>query len=71
MENGVTNLLLLTLIGLLGFIGRVFYKKMEEFAKEIQNILLSDVEMKKDIERNTEDIKDHEVRITVLEKDKK
>jgi hypothetical protein len=68
--GSVTNLLLVVLIGLIGWIGKIFYEKMEKFGQAIQDILLSDVDMKKDIERNTDDIKDHEVRITTLEKTK-
>jgi len=68
MGDSFTNLLLITLITLLGYIGKIFYDKLEETLKRIEDILLSDVGQKKDIEGIKEDVKDHEVRITYLEK---
>lgn len=62
-----TNILLITLISLLGAISKIFYDKMEDLLKRIEQILLSDVSQKKDIESVQDDIKDHETRITNLE----
>ena len=70
MGDSFTNVLLITLIGLLGTIGKIFYDKMEETLKRIEQILLSDVRQIKDIEGIKEDVKDHETRITSLEKNK-
>jgi hypothetical protein len=70
MGDSFTNLLLITLITLLGYIGKVFYDKMEDVLKRIEQILLSDVGQKKDIENLKEDLEDHEIRITSLEKSK-
>lgn len=71
MGDSFTNLLLVTLITLLGYIGKVFYDKMEDVLRRIEQILLSDVSQKKDIEGIKEDVSNHETRITVLEKEKK
>lgn len=68
MGDSFTNVLLITLITLLGYIGKVFYDKMEDVLKRIEQILLSDVSQKKDIESIKEDVKDHETRLTTLEK---
>lgn len=70
MGDSFTNLLLITLITLLGYIGKVFYDKIEDVLKRIEQILLSDVGQAKDIQKNTEDIKDHESRITTLENER-
>jgi polyhydroxyalkanoate synthesis regulator phasin len=67
MGDSFTNVLLITLITLLGYIGKVFYDKMEDVLKRIEQILLSDVSQKKDIENLKEDMEDHETRITHLE----
>ena len=56
------------LITLLGFIGKVFYEKIETVLKRIEEILLSDLSQKKDIEQLQDDREDHEKRITYLEK---
>lgn len=71
MGDSFTNFLLVVLIALLGFIGKVFYEKMETVLERIEGILLSDVSQKKDIENMKEDISDHEMRITYLEKHEK
>lgn len=71
MVDSFTNLLLVTLITLLGYIGKVFYDKIEDVLKRIEQILLADVGQAKDIQKNTEEIRDHEIRITTLEKENK
>lgn len=68
MGDSFTNFLLVILISLLGFLGKAFYDKIEVLAQKLESILLSDVGQKKDIEKNSENIADHEVRITILEK---
>ena len=68
MGDSFTNLLLIMLITLLGFIGKVFYEKIETVLKRIEEILLSDLSQKKDIEQLQDDREDHEKRITYLEK---
>jgi hypothetical protein len=45
----------------------MFLKKIDRFEKKIEQILLSDVAINKDIEVMKTDIVDHEVRITNLE----
>ena len=66
--DGFTNLLLVTLIALFGAISKIFYNKLEDLVRRIEQILLSDVSQKKDIEGIKDDIADHETRITSLEK---
>ena len=68
MGDSFTNLLLVTLITLLGYIGKVFYDKMEDVLKRIEQILLSDVSQKNDIKNVQDDLHEHEERITALEK---
>lgn len=63
----ITNVLLVILISLLGYIGNKFYNKLEELGTTIQNILLSDMSHTKDIKQLTADRDDHEKRITNLE----
>jgi len=64
----LTNVLIGLLITLISFLGKRLVDKLDDFEKAVQNILISDVEVKKDIEVMKEDIVDHEVRITKLEK---
>jgi len=64
----LTNVLIGLLITLISFLGKRLVDKLDDFEKAVQNILISDVEVKKDIEVIKEDIVDHEVRITKLEK---
>ena len=68
METGALNSVLLgVIIALLSFIGGMLYKKLEEFAKTIQDILVSDMEDKKDIERIDYTLEEHHARIGKLE----
>lgn len=71
MGDSFTNLLLVVLITLLGFIGKVFYEKVEDIFRKIESILLSNMSHNKDIEQLQEDADDHETRITHLENNKK
>lgn len=66
--DGFTNLLLVTLIALFGAISKIFYNKLEDLLKRIEQILLSDVGQKKDLEEHEKRIENHEIRITSLEK---
>ena len=68
METGALNSVLLgVIIALLSFIGGMLYKKLEQFAKTIQDILVSDMEDKKDIERIDYTLDEHHERIGKLE----
>jgi hypothetical protein len=64
----LTNILIGLLIAIIGYIGKMLIGKIDKFEQTVQNILLSDVSNKKDIERLKDDITDHEVRIVRLEK---
>jgi cell division protein FtsB len=66
--DSITNLLLALLIGLLAWLGRVFYSKLEELSKNIKEILISDMGHQKDIEQLKADRDEHEKRIGELEK---
>jgi len=64
----LTNILIGLLIAIIGYIGKMLIGKIVKFEQTVQNILLSDVSNKKDIERLKDDVSDHEVRIVRLEK---
>jgi len=64
----LTNVLIGIVIAIIGYIGQMLIKKIDKFEQTVQNILMSDVSNKKDIERMKDDISDHEVRIVRLEK---
>lgn len=68
MDNVFTNWLLSILGVLISAIAWVFYNKLEDFQKDVHQILLRNVESRKDLERLEEIVDDHEERITVLEK---
>ena len=67
MFNTLSNFLLMILIGLIAYIGKVIYEKIEKLIDEIRIIMLSDVANKKDIEALKEKTEDHEERISLLE----
>jgi len=68
MDNAqLTNVLMTAIFALVAFVSNVFIKKIDRFEKKIEQILLSDVAINKDIEVIKTDIVDHEVRITNLE----
>ena len=69
MDNAtLTNTLISILIILLGFIGGKLYMKLEQFSKVIQDILISDMGNKKDIQRIDGKLVEHEKDITELKK---
>jgi hypothetical protein len=71
MESAnINSVLLSVIILLLTTIGGMLYKKLEEFSKTIQDILLNDMKDKKDIERIDYTLEEHHERIGKLE-DKK
>jgi hypothetical protein len=55
------------IFALVAFVSNMFLKKIDRFEKKIEQILLSDVAINKDIEVIKTDIDNHEVRITNLE----
>jgi hypothetical protein len=63
----LTNWLILIVIGIVGYLGRTFISKLDRFERKVENILLDNVSHKKDIERLTSDVDNHEKRITKLE----
>lgn len=68
MDNAqLTNVLMTAIFALVAFVSNIFIKKIDRFEKKIEQILLSDVAINKDIEIIKIDIIDHEVRITNLE----
>ena len=68
MDNAqLTNVLMTCILGLIAFVSNIFIKKMDRFEKKIEQILMSDVAMNKDIEVMKSDIDNHETRITNLE----
>jgi low affinity Fe/Cu permease len=68
MDNAqLTNVLMTAIFALVAFVSNIFLKKIDRFEKKIEQILMSDVAINKDIEVIKLDIDDHEVRITNLE----
>lgn len=68
MDNAqLTNVLMTAIFGLVAFVSNIFIKKMDRFEKKIEQILMSDVAINKDIEVMRLDIDNHEVRINNLE----
>ena len=63
----LTNILIFVLIGLIGYISKAMLIKIERFEKTVQDILMSDVSNKKDIERLRDDVDNHEIRLVKLE----
>tara|TARA_R110000868_G_scaffold243700_1_gene499715 strand:- start:222 stop:431 length:210 start_codon:yes stop_codon:yes gene_type:complete len=63
----LTNWLILIVIGIVGYLGKTFISKLDRFERKVENILLDNVSHKKDIERLTSDVDNHEKRITKLE----
>lgn len=66
--DALTNILLTVLISIIGSLGVYLMKKLEVLSEKLERILLSDISHSKDIEKNSEDIANHELRITSLEK---
>ena len=63
----VTNLLISILIALISWLAKRLIDKIDKFEKTVQDILMSDVINKKEIEDLKDDVKDHEIRISKLE----
>jgi hypothetical protein len=68
MDNSFTNLLLVMLITLIGYIGKTLYSELKEFSKKIEDIIIADVNTRKDVAQLQKDVTDHEERIIDLEK---
>ena len=68
MFNTLSNYLLMILIGLIAYIGKIIYEKIEKLIDEIRQIMISDMANKKDIETLKSVSLDHEERISKLEK---
>jgi hypothetical protein len=64
----LTNVLIAIVIALIGFVSKEMVKRLDRFEKIVQGILMSDVAVSKDLEKLKEDVKDHEHRISNLEK---
>lgn len=64
----MTNVLIGVVIALIGFVSKELVKRLDRFEKIVQGILMSDVAVSKDLEQLKEDVKDHENRISQLEK---
>lgn len=64
----MTNFLITIVIALIGYVSNQFIKRLDRFERIVQGILMSDVAVSKDIEQIKEDVKDHEIRISQLEK---
>jgi len=68
MDNAqLTNVLMTGILAMIGFVSNIFIKKLDRFEKKIEQILMSDVAINKDIDVMKSDIDNHEIRITHLE----
>ena len=65
--ESMTNALLITLITLLGFIGSIGIRKINELIIEVRTLLLSDLNNKKDIISLQKAVESHEDRLKGLE----
>lgn len=63
----ITNFLMTAIFGLVAFVSNIFLRKMDRFEKKIEQILMSDVAINKDIDMIKSDVENHETRITNLE----
>ena len=64
----MTNFLITIVIALIGYVSNQFIKRLDRFERIVQGILMSDVAVAKDLDKQKEDVKDHEQRISNLEK---
>lgn len=68
MDNAqLTNILMTAIFALVAFVSNIFIRKIDRFEKKIEQILLSDVAINKDIDIIKSDIDNHEIRINNLE----
>ena len=63
----LTNVLISVVIGLIAYVSKRMIDRLDKFEKIVQDILISDVINKKDIETLKSDVEDHEIRISKLE----
>jgi hypothetical protein len=63
----LTNVLITIVIGLITYVSKRMIDRLDKFEKTVQDILISDVINKKDIETLKSDVEDHEIRISKLE----
>jgi len=63
----ITNLLISILIAMIAWLAKRLIEKIDKFEQTVQDILMSDVVNKKEIEDLKDDVKDHEIRISKLE----
>ena len=70
----LTNVLIMIVIALIGYVSKRMIDKMDIFEKKIQEILINDVSVGKDlsqlrseVDEQSDTLSEHEVRITKLE----
>jgi len=63
----ITNILISILIAMIAWLAKRLIEKIDKFEQTVQDILMSDVVNKKEIEDLKDDVKDHEIRISKLE----
>jgi hypothetical protein len=67
--ESMTNVLLITLISLIAFIGKIALGKINDLIKDVKSLLMSDMLNKNNISNLQNDIENHETRINNLEID--
>jgi len=65
--NELTNFLICVLIAIIGWYTNRITVKIDELVKTIQDMLINNVAVEKDIETIKGDVDNHETRITSLE----
>jgi hypothetical protein len=66
-SSQLTNVLITIVIGLITYVSKRMIDRLDKFERTVQDILISDVINKKDIETLKSDVEDHEIRISKLE----
>ena len=70
MGDSFTNFLLITLIGLIAWIGKAAYEKINEMFHMIQSMLVSHQKYESELKQMERNQCDHELRIRLLEENK-
>jgi hypothetical protein len=67
--ESMTNVLLITLISLIAFMGRLALSKINDLIKDVKSLLMSDMLNKNNISNLQNELANHETRINNLEND--
>ena len=62
-----TNILLITLIGLVGWIGKAFYEKLNDMGRDMRKLIETDIIRMEHVNQLRKDVDGHETRISKIE----